>query len=442
MTPVKSPLRTLGSKALFYLFGTLPLTTAVPYPRDSSFRGVGLNQLMPRQCATYCGWNNQICCEAGTECYTVGDFAGCSSTAGGGWIYYTTVWTVTKTKTYTSIYSSWISYFPATTATAVGEDCIPPEGSGWIACGPICCAAWQYCASKGQCLPNAGYGAGGEIITSTLVSDGVTITTQFSAPYRVTSGTGGEIPPPTATGEIPEPTDDPEAVEGGGGGLSGGAIAGIVIGTIAGVGLLLMLCACCIMRGIWRSIGAIFHLIKKKTKRSSTSNVEGGRTQHDSWYGGKPSSSAVRKEKAKGAGLIGLGAALGGLALLLGLRRDKQGATPAASSTRSPRSETTISSGYISYYTSSSGYPSSYPCSLKRLMTNLKPGSSSSDRRTRSSTSHSSHSRSHIRSHHSGSRVSHSRHGSQAGSRGTRTTYTHTRVSHTQSQRSHRLPRD
>ena len=370
MTPAKSSLRNLGSKALFYLLGTLPLTTAVPYPRDSSLRGVGLNQLMPRQCATYCGWNNQICCEAGTECYTVGDFAGCSSTAGGGWIYYTTVWTVTKTKTYTSIYSSWISYFPATTATAVGEDCIPPEGSGWIACGPICCAAWQYCAARGQCLPNAGYGAGGEIITSTLVSDGVTITTQFSAPYRVTSGTGGEIPPPTATSEIPLPTDDSEAVEGGGGGLSGGAIAGIVIGTIAGVGLLLLLCACCVMRGIWHGIAAIFGLGKKKG--GSAGSVEGdryggggligGRTQHDSWYGGRPSSSAVRKEKAKGAGLMGLGAALGGLALLLGLRRDKkQSAAPApvASGARPPRSEMTSSTSYwSSSYTGSSGYPS------------------------------------------------------------------------------------
>lgn len=286
---------------------------------------------MERGCATYCGYQNQYCCNAGEVCTTSNDIAGCSVGAGGGgggYAWYTTTWT--ETATYTKTYSS---YLPAQT-TATGK-CIPPEGSGQIACGSICCASWQYCAKEGQCMangaPGEGGGAGGGWIPTTITTGGTTITTQFSAPYRVTSGTA------TDTAIEATATSTEGVAPGGtaGSSLSGGAIAGIVVGTLAGVALLLLLCACCVVRGLWHGVMAVLGLGKKKksetiieeeryTRRGSGHSR---RDTHSSWYGGasRPSGAGARKEKkSDGKGLLGLGAALGTLWLLLGLKRDKK----------------------------------------------------------------------------------------------------------------------
>ncbi|KAK4235671.1 hypothetical protein C8A03DRAFT_36464 [Achaetomium macrosporum] len=301
---------------------------ASPVPKDD-FHAAGYGYLMPRECAVYCGANNDGCCGAGYVCYTANGNVGCSATAGGGYVAITTTWTVTETFTRTIS-----SFFPAATAPVGSEKCVPPEGSGQIACGKICCANWQYCAYEGQCMANIGYtttdgaGGGGVIVPTTITTGGQTITTQFSAPYRVTSGTV------TSTGTAEPASTTTGAVSPGGtsGGLSGGAIAGIVVGTIAGVALLLLICACCVVRGLWHGLLAIFGLGKKRdsetiieeeryTRRGSSHSR---RDAHGSWYGGRPSTVAARKEKRKGAGLLGLGAALGTLALLLGLRREKK----------------------------------------------------------------------------------------------------------------------
>ncbi|KAK3311297.1 uncharacterized protein B0T15DRAFT_548703 [Chaetomium strumarium] len=307
------------------------LAAASPLPKDD-LHAAGYGYLMPRQCAVYCGNNNDGCCGAGYVCYTAENNVGCSATVGGGYVVIATTWTVTKTFT-----SSYSSFFPAATAPAGTEKCVPPPGSGQIACGNICCANWQYCAYEGQCMANVGYtttdgaggGGGGVIVPTTITTGGQTITTQFSAPYRVTSGTV------TSTGTAEPASTTTGAVSPGGtsGGLSGGAIAGIVVGTIAGVALLLLICACCVVRGLWHGLLALFGIGKKRrdsetiieeeryTRRGSTHSR---RDTHGSWYGGRPSTVAARKEKSKGAGLLGLGAALGTLALLLGLRRDKK----------------------------------------------------------------------------------------------------------------------
>ncbi|KAK4042082.1 hypothetical protein C8A01DRAFT_14265 [Parachaetomium inaequale] len=338
---------------------------AIPFPKDD-LHAAGYGYLMPRQCNQYCGYNNMFCCEDGTQCFTSGGYAGCSSTAGGGWARYTTTWTLTQT--FTKTYNS---YIPAATAPPGGGNCVPPEGSGQIACGNICCANWQYCAYDGH----------GTATTMTGTTAGVTNTAEAGVNPGGTSG-----------------------------GLSGGAIAGIVIGTIAGVGLLLLICACCVVRGLWHGLLALLGIGKKKTEsvieeeeryhhRRGSSHAH--RDTHSSWYSGRPASAAARKEKGKsssGAGLLGMGAALGTLALLLGLRRDKNKKKAAPSKTG--RSD--VSSSYWSdSYTATS------------------PSSRSSDRRTR-----------------------HSRH-SRAPSRVTRTTHTHTRVSRSRapSQRSQRSPR-
>ncbi|KAI0124666.1 hypothetical protein BJ170DRAFT_597522 [Xylariales sp. AK1849] len=347
------------------------LTAANPYPRDE-LRDAGFGYLMNRACDSYCGTDNQYCCSSGQSCVTSIGIAACTG-GSSGYDYYTTTWT--ETRTYTSTYSS---YFPGATTPASGgtggADCVPPAGSGQIACGPICCANWQYCSDSvnGQCMPNESAGS-----WSTGTTVGV-VTTAFSAPYRVTSGstiistqTPGTAASATASATTtgtatPVTTTSTQ--------LSGGAIAGIVVGTIAGVILLLLLCACCIIRGAWHTVMGIlgFGKKEKKTERveiteerySRHGSAYGGRPAHRTWFGGggRPSTAASRKEKKKSGSGLGWMAAAGGAALLLlGLRR---GDKKKESSHKPPRSD-----WGSSYYTDS--YTASSPSSL------------SSDRRTR-----------------------------------------------------------
>ncbi|KAI1839659.1 hypothetical protein JX265_009113 [Neoarthrinium moseri] len=357
------------------------LVSAGPYPRDD-IRDLGFGYLMDRSCASYCGADNQYCCESGQSCVTNAGIAACTGGAGGSTNYYTTTWT--ETHTYTS---TWSSYVPGATTPASsgsgGQDCIPPAGSGQIACGPICCASWQYCSDSGvgQCMANAGAGTW---TTGTTVG---VATTAFSAPYRVTgsstqimtsatsTGTGTAVGATTTGTAVPVTTTSNQ--------LSGGAIAGIVVGTIAGVILLLLLCACCIIRGAWHTVLAIFGIgkkDKKKTERteiieerySRHGSVHGGRPAHRTWFGlgkGRPSTVASRKEK-KSSGVGWLAAAGGATLLLLGLKRgDKR-----KESSHKPARSDWSSSYYTDSYTASS------------------PSSLSSDRRTRD-TRRSRHSR-------------------------------------------------
>ncbi|KAK4099752.1 hypothetical protein N658DRAFT_508373 [Parathielavia hyrcaniae] len=341
----RSSLLSISSALWLLLASSTHRAAAVPFPKDD-LRAAGYGYLLPRCGGQACGYNNMYCCEAGTECYTSNGVAGCSATAGGGYQWYTTTWTITQT--FTKTYQS---YIPAATGPAGGGNCEPPEGSGQIACGKICCASWQYCAYEGQCMangpapgPTGGPGA-------TTATGAQTVTTQFSAPYRVTSGTTA-----TQTGTAVSATTTGAVSPGGdGGGLSGGAIAGIVVGTIAGVGLLLLICACCVVRGLWHTIMAIFGLGRKGS--SDGGSTHSRRDNHGSWFGGgRPASASARKEKSKGMGLLGIGAALGTLALLLGLRRDKNKKKSGGAKTRSD-----VSSSYWS-----DSYTATSPSELKK----------------------------------------------------------------------------
>jgi len=341
MASRKSPRGLLS--ALCVLLACSPQNAAaVPYPKDD-LHAAGFGYLMPRQCNQYCGYNNQYCCSAGSQCYTSNGIAGCSVDGGGGYAYYTTTWT--STGTFTSTVST---FFPA--ATTNSGECIPPAGSGQVACGSICCASWQKCAYAGQCMPNGN-------IPSAVSSGGQVVTTQFSAPYRVTSG----VPTGPTTGTAAGATTTSDGGGGGavspggtaGGGLSPGAIAGIVIGTLAGIVLLILICACCLVRGLWHGAMAILGVGKKKKTTETVIEEEhyrrsgsrhSGRDGHgSSWYGagGRPSTVTDRKEKkSSGKGLLGLGAALGTLWLLLGLRKDKK--------KKAPKTRSDVSSSYWS----------------------------------------------------------------------------------------------
>ncbi len=390
------PVRTT-TPTLFVLF-LASLTAAHPYPRDG-LQDAGYGYLMVRDCDSYCGADNQYCCAKDEQCYTTAGIAGCAG--GGGWDFFTTTWT--ETRTYTSTISS---LYPGVTAApgGSGEPCVPPEGSGQIACGPICCASWQYCADdvNGQCMANAGASSWTEWTTIGV------ITTQFSAPYRVTSGSTIFATTPTGTAGSATITSTESStavpVEGTSGGLSGGAIAGIVIGTIAGVALLLLCCFCCIVRGLWATVLGILGLggdKKKKSKErieiteerySRHGSAHGGRAQHRTWFGGRgsgrggrPSGAGSRKEKKSDSGLGWMAAGAGALALLLGLRRDNRRKGPASS--KPPRSDWS-SSYYTASYTASS--PSEFippPMNSQGVLTDhhSSTGSFSSDRRTRNS---------------------------------------------------------
>lgn len=434
-SPLVSTTTTLPA-LLLTLAAFIQPTLANPYPKDDLHDPLGAGFLMDRSCATYCGVDNQYCCAEGQACTTSGTVAGCTDTAyGGGWGLYTTTWT--ETDTFTSTLSS---YYAAGTATA-GGTCTPESGSNQIACGSICCASWQYCAYEGQCSANAGTatttaagggGAAGNGATttaagatsySTITTEGTTITTPYSAPYRVTSGASSTtntafLESATSTGSGGNGT---AAVTTGGSSLSGGAIAGIVIGVLAGVVLLLAICACCLMRGLWHGLLAIFGLGPKKKSRSRSHDREtiiieeeryarhggvpgaagaaGRRERHDSWFAATPaaarsgrtgrtgatdsrrmSQSEKRRESgnnnnSSNAGWWGAGA-LGTLGVMLGLQRDKKRKTEKTvveqTRRRSSRMRSDVSSSYFSdSYTASS--PSEFSSDYTASTDNTRP---------------------------------------------------------------------
>ncbi|KEY64796.1 hypothetical protein S7711_08074 [Stachybotrys chartarum IBT 7711] len=326
-----------SSHALLLLAAAANIVTFVsasPYPRGS-LQDAGYSYLFARQqCASMCGADNQFCCSEGEVCATLEGARATCVPAGGSWGY-TTTWTETRTFTST-IMTHWA---PAPEPTE-GVDCIP-QNDEQEACGNICCAGWQTCAYQGQCSARPGLGDG---TTITFTTGGI-VTTQYSAPFRITgvttvttSGVRTEtqtVPPTTTASE----TGSSENIgagggdEGGGGGLSAGAIAGIVIGSLAGVALLLLLCFCCIARGLWN---AIFNR-RKRTERSEVveerysrhgsraPSAHTRRDRHGGWFGG-PASAGGRTEKKKSSGGWWLGLAGGAATLLalLNLRRDKK----------------------------------------------------------------------------------------------------------------------
>lgn len=376
---------------------------ANPFPKDAIHNILGFGFLQDSHCASYCGQENEHCCSKNEVCTTAdNNVAGCGSTAtlapvelfardpvAGTWSVWTTTWT--ETETFTSTYSSYWGSATETAGSGGGGTCTPPAGSGEIACGSICCASWQYCAYEGQCLSNAGATApatatvttAGETTawstySTTMTTAGSTITTQFSAPYRVT----GTESTTTNTGTLESATttssgNGTAVSTTSGSNLSGGAIAGIVIGVLAGVALLLLLCFCCIMRGLWHGLLALLGFGPKKRRSRShereTVIVEeerfsrrgsshARRDTHGGWFAARPPRSAAaesrrasEKQRESGTQASWWGAgALGTLLLLLGLRRDKKRRQSTVTK-RTSRPRSAVSSSYFSdSYTASS----------------------------------------------------------------------------------------
>ncbi|KAF4122492.1 hypothetical protein GMORB2_7484 [Geosmithia morbida] len=361
----------MGSSLRLTLLILSALVSATPYPKDA-LHDAGYSYLQLRDCDSYCGADNQLCCSGGSVCTTLsGDIATC---VGSGGRAITTTWT--ETRTYTSTMMT--DWDPAPEPTA-GVDCVP-KNTLQEACGSICCAGWQTCAYQGQCSAKPGYEAPSTVV---VTSDGKT-TTRYSAPYRVTgtttvvtSGVPDEAPgtataTDTATstgGDAGQATSTGDAfgVNGGGAsnsGLSGGEIAGIVIGSLAGAALILLIMFCCIARGLW---GVIFGGGKKKQSNDSQSYFSSGyssRRQHSGWFGGLfgrgggDSGRTSEKRHSGGGKWLGLAGLAAALFALLKLRKDKKPARRGPSRSSRSRSRYTDSS-YYSYSDASSPLSSS-----------------------------------------------------------------------------------
>ena len=368
---------------LICILSTTHLTLAKPYPR-AQFSPNPLNHLLDkRQCVNPCGYNRQLCCTASQTCIT--DSAGeaqcvSGSSAGtaqgnGQWQLFTTTYVQTDLVTVVTTYSSFI---PAATTAAVAVTTVQAPAPAVTAicnanlnqqsCGPICCAQGQFCQYSGQC---AAYGGSSANAISTVFVASTAVNSpsgSASAGIRPTSNTVVTVTSTgTATTTIPFQT--PVGTDGSAAagvtattnkGLSGGAIAGIVIGVLLGLFLLFLLLACCCAKSLIDGLLGLFGLgPNRKTRRTETTTfisdrhrTSGGATTSGGrrWFGTRPArvSTAPPPKKSSGAGgAAGVAAFLATLAVILGLKR------------RSNRNEDKSSYNSESIYTySDSGYTS------------------------------------------------------------------------------------
>jgi ubiquitin-activating enzyme E1 len=350
MVLFKAPAAILSLLALSFLPSTLSLVPT-PAARLDNFDRLKLALAKRQECAgIQCGWYNQVCCTGGAQCGVNEKNEAICITANDGWIYSTFYYTQAATITKASIWSTYIGPNPT------GSACNSKD-----VCGSACCGSGEWCAdaSNNVCKVIGGGSAGSPGVTGTG--------TNPSAPVRPTSnGVIVITATGSATATVPFTTPIPTGVNGtlveansGGRGLSGGAIAGIVIGVIAGIILLLLICFYCCAKAAFDGILAIIGLGKKKRHtHEETTYIEehhsgaaaGGRR----WYGQAGSARPSRPPKKDSGGLgkmLGLGAGVAGVAALLGMRKKNDRKHHDDKSTT-----VTDSSYYYSDYTSTSKF--------------------------------------------------------------------------------------
>jgi hypothetical protein len=344
---------------------TTPVT-AGPLVSSEQYPSLGNNSLVERGSCSYgqtaCGYYGQLCCNSDQYCYTdTNNQAQCGQNAltttqvqtlaqstSGQWSMFTTTYVQTDLKTVTTTYSS---FYPATTLQC-------SYSLGETPCGSCCCQSGEWCQAAGQCVVVAGG-------SSAYYSSFYTVTTNTQTAIVPVRGTSGTVITVTSTGPITTTVPYQTAVGTGGAvltgtvtttshGLSGGAIAGIVIGVIAGLILLFLLCACLCFKTLWDGLLSIFGIRRSGRRRTEETYIDrrssrrqsGGRT----WFGTRPgrasrtSVDVVEKRESGGwGGFATVGAALAGLALVLGLKRRRE----------RRREEDKSSVSYDSYYYSS-----------------------------------------------------------------------------------------
>ena len=348
ITQMPRPLLTLFTILLFS-----DISQAVPLPQDETNVNQQNQTLELRDCAVPCGWNNFLCCGSGQQCLTVAGQAACgvataTGYANGQWLMYTTTYTQTDLVTVTTVYSSYITisttaYTPIVqtqVVTTVVQTAAPAQtmicnaNLGQSACGTLCCAQGQFCAYAGQCQAIGGSSSNGNGYVAPVTSGSA-----FIRPTSATTATVIFTGTATTTVAFQTPIGtDGSALTGvtataQNNGLSGGAIAGIVIGVLLAIFLLFLFCACCLAKEFFDSILGIFGLGKKARRRrvTDTTVIEERHSRHSggrvtggrrTWFGTSGGPSRPPQKKSSGwGGALGVAGALGALALILGLKR-------------------------------------------------------------------------------------------------------------------------
>ena len=271
----------------------------------------------------------------------------------GQWQYFTTTYVQTDLITIVTTFSSFVPAVTVTTSAAVQTlvattTVVTPAASSTavcnvalneVSCGSICCASGQFCQFLGQCAAYGGSSGGSSVNAVSTVF--VATSASASAFIRPTSNTVQTVTSTgTATTTIPFQTPigtDGSAITGmtavSNNGLSGGAIAGIVIGVLAGIFLLFLLCACCCFKTALDGLLGIFGLNKKK-RRVETTYIEERHSHHSGgvatgggrrWFGTRPARVERPPKKSSGlGGAVGVAGILTALAVILGLRRKER----------------------------------------------------------------------------------------------------------------------
>lgn len=388
---------------LFAIFSSIYPSVARPSLSDElkQLLESRYHYLSERSCNSPCGYiaSGPLCCTTGQTCSNgvcVGSESGSGSGSGsaanvnnGQWQYYTTTYTETDLVVRTSTYSSNFGVAAATpaapsAASINGISCNSALGES--PCATICCATGQYCAYAGQCQASNGNGG-----SSSSIFGAATVAPSNTPAVRPTSNA---ITTVTSTGSatttVPFQTGAAATTAAAGmsttsnNGLSGGAIAGIVIGVLAAIFLLLLICTCFCLKGLADGCLTFFGLKRRKTRREETYIEEhhshhggggnGGAVAQRRWFGVGPSRISRPQERKSGVGgLTYVVGGLGALAMFLGLKRRRN-------EKKRQKSEYGSASSY-SYEYSTSGSESRSHRSWMVQDANRSTGSASSDDR-------------------------------------------------------------
>ncbi|CCU76857.1 hypothetical protein BGHDH14_bgh03602 [Blumeria hordei DH14] len=306
---------------LILLIAKTSTVLAGPYPKDE-IHDTGFSFLQSRQCASYCGAQNQFCCNHGEACFTnQANIAFCSAgmSPPAGYEIFTTTYTETNLVLHTSTFTSWGSTPTVPAVPTITPPAICTTSLGESSCGTICCASNQRCAFANSCtahVPAAG-------------------DPTYSVPVRPTSGGLFTISATTTVPFQPAATASgssfPEVSQSYNNGLSGGAIAGIVIGVTAGIALIILLCFCCLVKSRCQSALAKFGFGKKGRSDRVSENQSRINSQ---------TSPSERRDKSRiFKWILAFGSAF---VTILGLKRRKN-----RSDVSNRYSETNVSSDYI-----------------------------------------------------------------------------------------------